>query len=73
MVQVSIGQDDQLNPCVMPIAESCPAGNVIVHFPVQKSDYLIWSGMYLNSTEAMEFGMLLIECAEASLIQEHDS
>ncbi len=73
MVQAHSRPDDEPRPCLMPLAESCPAGNVIVHFPVQKSDYLIWAGMYLNSMEAMEFGMHLIECAEASLLQEHDS
>ena len=79
MVQVGSGPD-QSHLAVMPLVESCPQGNVILHFPVDQQllgqahkKSILWSGMYLNSSEAIEFGMNLIDAAEASIEQEHDS
>jgi len=56
----------------LPVVESCPSA-VLVHFPTQERDQLVWTNMYLNSIEAMEFGMRIMAEAEASILQEHDS
>lgn len=63
--------EEQVDDC-LPQVESCPNA-VIVHFPTKQSDKLIWTGMYLDSMEAIDFGMRIIEQAEISINKEHDS
>ena len=65
------GEQETIADC-LPVIESCPNA-IIVHFPAPKKDKLVWQGMYLTSYEAIELGMRIIENAEASLAQEHDS
>jgi hypothetical protein len=49
----------------LPKVEVAPK-SVIIHFPINSQNGLVWQGMQLTSDEASAFGFKMLEAAEVS-------
>ena len=56
----------------LPKVEVAPK-SVIIHFPINSTNGLVWQGMQLTSDEASAFAFKMLEASEISVEKEPDA